>query len=69
MRALAITCLALLAACGPEPAALDALDLTPCDGWIGQTPTTDGQFARAALAEQTGRICANTKLAAVAAIR
>lgn len=69
MKALAITCLVLLAACGPEPVALDLLDLTPCEGWTGPRPATESQFARAALAEKTGRICANTKLAAVAESR
>ncbi len=66
-RLLAITCLLGLLGCGPKSTALDVLDLTPCDGWTGPTPATEGQIIRAALAEKTGRLCANTKLDAVAA--
>lgn len=61
MRVLAITCLALLASCGPE---LRGLDLTPCDGWTGGRPATEQQFALAASAEKHGRLCANSKLLA-----
>lgn len=70
MRHCLIICAALLAGCGPDPApspgaALRLLDLTPCPGWTGPTPTTERQLARAALAERTGRLCANAKLGAV----
>ncbi|MFC3061260.1 hypothetical protein [Paenirhodobacter populi] len=41
------------------------LDLRPCPGWSGNTPATESQFARAAAAEQAGRLCANAKLSAV----
>lgn len=53
---LAITCLALLASCGPKP------DLTPCSGWGGARPATERDFALAASAEKRGRECANKKL-------
>lgn len=63
MKILAITCLTLLASCGPK--LLDGVDIEPCDGWTGARPTTEQQFARAALAEAHGRKCANSKLIAV----
>lgn len=63
-----IICAMLLAACGHEPPALSLLDLTPCPGWTGPRPQTDGQFARAAAAERAGRLCANEKLATVSAV-
>lgn len=59
-----IICAMLLAGCGHEPAWL-LLDLTPCPGWAGPRPATEGQFARAAAAERAGRLCANAKLEAV----
>lgn len=66
-----ITCAALLSACGgsDEPISLAPLDLEPCAGWVGPVPSNEGQFARAALAERTGRLCANSKLKAVAELR
>ncbi len=60
-----IICALLLAGCGRDPAPVELLDLTPCDGWTGQAPATEGELIRAALAERTGRLCANTKLEAV----
>lgn len=66
MRHLMLICLMLLASCGREaPAELQLLDLRPCPGWSGKTPATESQFARAAAAEQAGRLCANAKLSAV----
>lgn len=67
MRRLAIICLVLLAACGPEAPAIALLDLDPCPGWTGPRPGTEGQFARAAAAEKAGRLCANEKLETVRA--
>lgn len=58
-------CAMLLAGCGPDPA-WQLLDLTPCPGWTGPRPQTEGQFARAAAAERAGRLCANEKLATAA---
>ncbi|HEY0275626.1 MAG TPA: hypothetical protein VGC31_06110 [Paenirhodobacter sp.] len=56
----------LLANCGREAAAnLQLLDSGSCVGWGGSTPTTERQFARAAAAEQAGRLCANAKLSAL----
>lgn len=64
-----IICAMLLAGCGREPPPLALLDLTPCPGWTGARPQTEGQFARAAAAERAGRACANEKLtSALAAI-
>ena len=61
--------LLLLAACGHPaievapvvPAAL----LTPCAGWQGPTPATQGDLIEAVVAERSGRLCANDKLASV----
>jgi len=65
MRLCLIISLALLAACGrAEPPPLSVLDLEPCAGWGGSVPMTERQFARAAAAELSGRLCANAKLAA-----
>lgn len=58
--ALAITCAALLASCGPNP------DLTPCAGWEGARPQTEQEFALAASAEMRGRVCNEIKLDAAA---
>lgn len=70
MRLCLAISLMLLSACGgSEPAPLDALDLAPCPGWGGAVPATERQFARAAAAERTGRLCANAKLDAVAQLR
>ena len=68
MRPYLITLLMLLAACGREAAAITALDLAPCPGWTGPRPATEGQFARAALAERAGRLCANAKLETVRSV-
>lgn len=76
MRRYLTICAALLAACGPEtapevvvvPPPIEPSLLTPCAGWTGPTPTTEGQLADAALAEKRGRVCANGKLAAIAEI-
>lgn len=68
MRACLIICAALLAGCGHDPATVPPDLLAPCPGWQGPRPETEGAFARAAAAEKAGRICANTKLEAVAAI-
>lgn len=67
-------CALVLAACSrpveyievrPEvPAAL----LTPCPGWTGPPPVTEGDLLRALGAEVGGRLCANDRLAAVAEI-
>ncbi|SOB97645.1 hypothetical protein SAMN05877809_1028 [Rhodobacter sp. JA431] len=67
MRRLAITCALLLAACGPDPVPppLAGLDLAPCAGWTGVRPKDEGDFARAAAAEKSGRLCANAKLVAL----
>lgn len=67
MRNYLVICAGLLAACGPDPVPhpVSLLDLAPCSGWQGPRPDTEGQFARAAAAERTGRLCANNKLAAV----
>lgn len=54
------TLLILLASCGPNP------DLTPCDGWLHGTPTTQQQLMLASSAEKRGRECANLKLNAAA---
>lgn len=53
--ALVITCVALLASCGPKP------DLTECNGWVGPV-LTEQDFARAAAAEKRGRELCNAKL-------
>lgn len=65
MRRCLIISLALLAGCGREPSAISLLDLSPCPGWTGPRPASEGQFARAAAAERTGRLCANEKLTTV----
>ena len=42
--------------------------LTPCAGYTGPVPTTEGQLSNALIAEAQGRGCANGKLATVAEI-
>lgn len=69
MRPYLIICAVVLAGCGRDPgpdpgAALRLLDLAPCPGWQGATPSTERDLMRAALAERTGRLCANAKLGA-----
>jgi len=69
MRHLILACCLLLAACGPDPATVIPPDmLTPCAGWTGPTPATQGELLRAGLAERTGRLCANDKLASIGEI-
>ena len=47
-----------------EPADL----VTPCAGYTGPVPKTEGQLSNALIAEAQGRGCANGKLATVAEI-
>lgn len=69
MRRCLTICALALAACGNDPVPVVPLDLvTPCPGWAGRVPATEGELIRAAAAERAGRICANTKLAGVAEI-
>lgn len=71
MRLCLAICLALLASCGPKikaPQPLALLDLAPCPGWQGATPSDERSFARAAAAEKAGRVCANAKLADAKAV-
>lgn len=63
-----IICAGLLAGCGPDPV-IPADMLTPCPGWQGRRPQTEGELIRAALAEKGGRECANGKLQAIAAMQ
>ena len=42
--------------------------VTPCPGYTGPVPTTEGQLSNALVAEAKGRGCANEKLATVAEI-
>lgn len=67
MRLCLIMLCAGLAACGGG-AKVPPDMLRPCDGWLGPVPATEGQLLRAALAEKTGRECANGRLAGVAAV-
>lgn len=66
MRLCLIICAVVLVACGRDlPAPTDplrTLDLEPCAGWGGAAPETERDLMRAALAEKTGRLCANAKL-------
>jgi hypothetical protein len=68
MRRYLIICAVGLAGCGPDPATVPPDLLTPCPGWQGNAPATEGELIRAAAAEKAGRTCANTKLQAVAAV-
>jgi hypothetical protein len=68
MRLYLIICAAVLAGCGHKAATVPPDLLTPCPGWVGKTPATEGQLIRAALAEKAGRLCANGKLSAVAGV-
>lgn len=48
-----------------RPSIVPADQLTPCQGYTGPTPATEGQFVDAAFAEKRGRVCANGKLKAI----
>jgi hypothetical protein len=68
MRRCLIISALLLAGCGSKPVAPPVIPadlLTPCPGWQGPRPSSEQQFARAALAEKAGRLCANEKLGSV----
>lgn len=68
MRSLILTSLMLLASCGHhiEVAApvIPPVDLNPCGGWTGPTPTTNQMLADAAGAEKHGRLCDERKMLA-----
>lgn len=68
MRLCLIICAMALAGCGRD-AAVPAELLAPCPGWTGRAPETEGDLIRAALAEKGGRLCANGKLEAIAALQ
>lgn len=68
MRHCLIICALALAGCGPDPVIPGDL-LSPCDGWSGRRPETEGELIRAAAAEKGGRLCANGKLSAIAAMQ
>lgn len=71
MRRCLIISALLLAGCGPKPVAAPVIPadlLTPCVGWQGPRPSTEGQFARAALAERTGRLACNEKIRSIGEI-
>lgn len=73
MRSCLIICVLMLASCGPKqvvvaPPPIPADMLTPCNGWQGRSPETQGELLRAALAEKTGRLCANEKLRGIGEI-
>jgi len=69
-------CLALLlSACtqrAPDvllsPATVPSDLLQPCAGYIGRQPSTEGDLAKAVIAEAQGRSCANAKLTTIAQI-
>lgn len=42
--------------------------LTPCAGYQGRTPETEGQLIEVLVAERAGRICANGKIATIGSI-
>lgn len=69
MRLCLTICAMALAGCGPDPSIIPAELLTPCPGWQGERPATEGQLIRAALAEKGGRECANSKLGSIAALQ
>jgi len=68
MRLCLIICAVVLAGCGRK-AEIPADLMTPCAGWQGAPPATEGDLMRAALAEKGGRECANSKLGAIAALQ
>jgi hypothetical protein len=72
MRRCLIICALLLTGCGNEAPAplgvsapISADLLTPCAGWEGGTPQSEGQLIEAASAERAGRLRCNAKLAAI----
>lgn len=69
MRRCLIISAVVLAGCGPDLVPMVPADmLTPCPGWQGRTPATEGELLRAGAAEKAGRECANLKLSGVAEI-
>jgi len=69
MRLCLIILCGALAACGRDLVPIVPPDmLTPCPGWKGRTPATEGELIRAGAAERAGRECANLKLSGVAEI-
>jgi hypothetical protein len=76
MRLCLLCLVSLLSACmgrGSDPARLPPPNVpadlvTPCLGYTGPVPTTEGQLSNALIAEAQGRGCANGKLATVAEI-
>jgi hypothetical protein len=52
----------------PPPPNVPADLVTPCAGYTGPVPTTEGQLSNALIAEAQGRGCANGKLTTVAEI-
>ncbi len=63
-----IICALWLAGCGHDPQVIAAPPAVPADllrpapGHTGATPRTEGEFALAAAAEQTGRLQCNGQL-------
>lgn len=68
MRPWLIACAVLLAGCGSSSLVIPPDLLEPEPGWEGAAPVTERQLLAAGLAERTGRLRANAKLAAVADI-
>lgn len=74
MRHLALCLIPLLTGCGREQNTVVIVptipaDLrSPCDGWRGSAPRTEGELLRAIVAEVSGRKCANTKIEGIDAI-
>ena len=76
MRRYLTICALLVSACGendrvevrPDPPIASADLFEPCPGWMFGPPDTEGQWSEAAAAEQSGRLCANQKLATLRAI-
>lgn len=69
MRLCLIICAVALAGCGDRAAVIPPELVTPCAGWRGARPATEGDLIRAALAEKVGRECANAKLVAIAGLQ
>jgi len=74
MRLCLIFCAVALAACSRPVEYIEVRPtvpadlLTPCEGWAGGPPTTEGDVLRIIAAEASGLACANGKLASVAQI-